>query len=105
MLLIVIVPVWALVRVIVFCPPRPPTGTKFQFRDVGATVADAKQIAAWDAPSPMTATVMAFRSKTSFAGEDVAVEIGQVTIEDKTLPVAQKTLNRFHIWPQDSRRA
>jgi hypothetical protein len=46
MLLIVMVSVCVLVSVIVFCPPLPPTGTKFQLNDVGEMVAEAKQMAA-----------------------------------------------------------
>lgn len=44
-LLMVMAAVCVLVSVIAFCPPRPPTGTKFQFSEVGLTVAEAKQMA------------------------------------------------------------
>ena len=49
MLVMVIALVCALVSVTDFCPPRPPTGTKFQLTDAGETVAEAKQTAAFDA--------------------------------------------------------
>lgn len=66
-LLIVMVVVWVLVRVTDFCAPLPPTGTKFQFKDVGVTVAEAKQTAAFDEANPSTARVVTFLKEMDFA--------------------------------------
>ena len=94
MLLMVIAVVCVFVSVTAFSPPLPPTGTKFQLKDVGATVAEAKHRAACDTVIPTTARTAALLNDKCFAvdaGRRLAIG------EDNPRMVARKNANRLHI--------
>ena len=103
MLLMVMAAVSELVNVIAFCPPRPPTGTKFQLSDVGATVAEAKQRAACETPSAIATKGAACLNEIRFANEEDL--LSPMRTEDKALLIAQDNPDGKYIWPQDSRFA